>query len=530
MEVSVLRNEGISWVCDDKIFAKGYFISSCGKKYYGDDMIKYFENIDLDKDLIRYLKRVNGNFSLIIENFDNIYLIVDHIRSFPIFYCLTEDGIIISDDINYIKEQLDDLKYNKYNVMELLMTGFTTDTRTIYGSIYQLNAGECLVYNKKLKKIVSKETYCLSTELEVIDDKEQILEKMDIFLKQVFLDFINSVDGQTIVVPLSGGYDSRLILFYLKKLKYKKVICYTYGHKNQVDVKLAKELANYLGYKWIFIPYKRGYLYNLFQSEDGHKYREYASNGNAIPHLQDWSAVYYLNENALIPTDAIFVPGHTAFLSFQNYSDDTENKNESLIREIIKKHYFLWPFEKNTLEVQQYYESNIQAIVQRESSDIFKNTYNKMFFWEWRERHAKFICNSVRAYEFFDYQWRLPLWDNRLINLWASIDIKYKKNKQIFKQYMKLRFPNELTDPNPKRTLKLKIAERIYGYHKLGRFNGNKSILKSFFVRNVDLVSNKDIFCNQKYPFIQKNKLIIFENFNTIVSLIYLDEKIKSLK
>jgi hypothetical protein len=35
------------------------------------------------------------------------------------------------------------------------------------------------------------------------------------------------------------------------------------------------------------------------------------------------------------------------------------------------------------------------------------------------ERQAKFICSSVRVYEDFGFEWRLPLFDHELMDFWA---------------------------------------------------------------------------------------------------------------
>ena len=44
-------------------------------------------------------------------------------------------------------------------------------------------------------------------------------------------------------------------------------------------------------------------------------------------------------------------------------------------------------------------------------------------FWNWRERQAKFILNSVRVYDYFGYGWRLPLFEKELLDFVASIPV-----------------------------------------------------------------------------------------------------------
>jgi asparagine synthase (glutamine-hydrolysing) len=49
--------------------------------------------------------------------------------------------------------------------------------------------------------------------------------------------------------------------------------------------------------------------------------------------------------------------------------------------------------------------------------------------FNWQERQAKFIENSVRAYEFYGYGWWTPLWDRDLVKFWEMVplDLRYKQ-------------------------------------------------------------------------------------------------------
>ena len=42
-----------------------------------------------------------------------------------------------------------------------------------------------------------------------------------------------SCEGKQIAIPLSGGYDSRLIASGLHKIGFKNVICFSYGLKKK---------------------------------------------------------------------------------------------------------------------------------------------------------------------------------------------------------------------------------------------------------------------------------------------------------
>jgi asparagine synthase (glutamine-hydrolysing) len=56
--------------------------------------------------------------------------------------------------------------------------------------------------------------------------------------------------------------------------------------------------------------------------------------------------------------------------------------------------------------------------------------------WEWQERQAKFMCNSVRVYEFWGYDWRLPFWDVEAIEFWQRMPIEQRTRARFHRAYV----------------------------------------------------------------------------------------------
>ena len=54
---------------------------------------------------------------------------------------------------------------------------------------------------------------------------------------------------------------------------------------------------------------------------------------------------------------------------------------------------------------------------------------------EWfnvQERQAKFIVNAVRVYEFFGYEWLIPLWDNALFEFWRHVPLSLRYQRRLY--------------------------------------------------------------------------------------------------
>jgi len=56
--------------------------------------------------------------------------------------------------------------------------------------------------------------------------------------------------------------------------------------------------------------------------------------------------------------------------------------------------------------------------------------------WNWKYRQSKIIVNSVRAYEFFDCDWILPLWHSDFMDLWANAELGLKRDRRRYNEYV----------------------------------------------------------------------------------------------
>ena len=111
---------------------------------------------------------------------------------------------------------------------------------------------------------------------------------------------------------------------------------------------------------------------------------------------------------------------------------------ESLVNSIIDKHYILWIIKhySHFSIINKYITSRVKhtlklhdIVSKNDLANIFEN-------WEWKERQSKFIINSCRVYEFYGFEWRLPLWDLEFINFWSRIPLEMRENKKLYKQYI----------------------------------------------------------------------------------------------
>ena len=47
-------------------------------------------------------------------------------------------------------------------------------------------------------------------------------------------------------------------------------------------------------------------------------------------------------------------------------------------------------------------------------------------------RQSKYIMGQQRTYEYFGYEWRMPLWSDEMLNFWESVPYKYKIDQYLY--------------------------------------------------------------------------------------------------
>jgi len=413
---------------------------------HNDEVASLFSTItkDLfaDHELVEdLLNNVNGNFSLVIETPLYIFCAVDLIRSIPIFYTNFEDNFIVSDDANYLRVRIKS-SFNEESGAEFMITGFVTGSETLFHGISQLQAGEYLIYDKERGSIRISYYHRYWHGDYLSDSENDLLNRIDETLIRVFRRLIKSTKGLKIVVPLSGGLDSRIVVTMLKRLGVEDLICFSYGKKGNKEAQISERVAEALDYQWIFIEDTKEELFNCYHSEEMRKFFIYSGNLVSTPHTQDFLAVMKMRDAGKIPKNSVFVPGHTGDVLAGSHIPLDYNKPQSydlkkFLDDNLEKHYLLWKWDR--AKNGSIFKNRILKSVGNPSVCDKDSCANAIEMFDFNERQAKYIINSVRVYEFFGYHWRIPLWDKELINLFLKIPLSYRIYQYIYKKYARER-------------------------------------------------------------------------------------------
>jgi asparagine synthase (glutamine-hydrolysing) len=411
---------------------------------------------------------LNGFFALIWHAEEQAVAAVDRVRSIPLFYGKNSDAVFISDDAEWIRQQVGDEDMDRIARDEFQLTGYVTGRDTLYPNVKQLQAGELLIVDATGAAPVCIITYRYYRFLHVeplAHDERVLTQGLEHSATAGIRRLIDYADGRQIVIPLSGGYDSRLIATLLRKLGHKKILTFSYGIKGNKESAYSRHVAEALGLPWHFVEYSAENWRSAWNTEQRAQYQRWATGWAGIAHIQDWVAVRALHSDGIVDWDCIFVPGHSGdFVAGSHIPDeafqDAPVSIDMLVEKILRTHYVrstsksgprakfgVW--KKRVID-----RAEVRKIVsQSELASAFEK-------WDWQERQAKFVVNAVRVYEFFGYDWWLPLWDGEFMEFWQGVPLALREKRHWYLAYVKRAYASQI-DVDVENALSLRNASDI---------------------------------------------------------------------
>lgn len=343
-----------------------------------------FLEVNNETEFSEKLDQLSGHYSVVIETEHTFLCAVDIIRSFPVFIQYFENEILITDNI------LKSGKWNEAEERNFQNVYCTLENETLLDNCKQIQAGEYAIVEKTTNKITFKAYFRHSSETEKKASSDELIQQEHELVKKI----VQYAANRTILIPLSGGYDSRYLLALLTKYNYSNIACYTYGRKDSHEVITAQSVAKALNAKWIFIEYT-DQLLDIFLEDEWNNYSSINHHYSSLPHEQDFFALYYLKQHNLLPENAVVMNGFCQDILAGSF---LENKNPFNIREHI--------FYKHGLRLSQI---------------PYSNSWNGYQEWLIKNRLSKFIVNSIRVYEYFGLDFYLPFWDKKWVQFWVAL-------------------------------------------------------------------------------------------------------------
>ena len=422
------------------IWIKGYFYS-----HTIDKIVNICKNIKKD-EISSFIESIDGHFAIVVHKDDFTFIAVDKIRSTPLFFTKIKDNFFIdSDPKNLVNLNSFDKIIEENARLEIAMSGFVIGNKTIYKNLHSLKAGEIVIFQGNSYEYLQYYKYFG----EIINKSfEDYLKELSEVTLNIFRKMLNKIGDRQIIIPLSAGNDSRLVASILKHLGAKNVKCYSYGTPANFEVKIAKIISQKLDYEWKFIPLTHKSEKFFYASKDYKKYLDYSETYCSVPYIQSLSTVKYLKNINWINDDAIFINGNTGdFISGGHINlnildasklENIEFRKENILSQLIEKHFSLWGYLKTDLNKNNL-KVNLWNEIVEGCSDIQKNSNDHLLYEysEFIDRQSKYVISGQRIYEYYGYDWRLPLWNDEYLLFWQKVPLNYKLKQKLYIEMLK---------------------------------------------------------------------------------------------
>jgi asparagine synthase (glutamine-hydrolysing) len=383
-----------------------------------------------------------GHFAAIIEADEFLVATVDTVRSFPLFYATASQAAIISNSARLVRDHNRLKEVDPLSLLEFSMSGYVTGPDTLYQNLLQLQAGEFLFFDKTTGQLACKRYYQYQPHSDHSKTKSDWLDQLDIVTNNIFQRVIEKADGAPIWVPLSGGYDSRLIVCKLVELGYPDIFTFSYGPRGNFEAQRAKFVADTLGLPWQFFEPDGSRARRLFQSSERRRFWNFADGLSSFPVMNEYEPLLTFRERGQLPPNSVLVNGQSGDFIVGGHIPKAvfEAERESiqpLLDYLISKHFSQWQHLVTPKNVQQLEEKALRLLpldpTGTWTAEELAAWYEE---WEWQERQAKHVVNGQRLYDFLGLKWSLPLWDIEFMKFWQEVPLELRFGQRLYIDYL----------------------------------------------------------------------------------------------
>lgn len=373
-----------------------------------------------------------GQWSGVVVTKSGALLSSDMPRSFPLLYRYVAGTWLVSDDPQVLIDAAP-TSWDATGRLQFRHAAYTLGTRTLLKGIYQLPAASSVelidgdptphVHPWKALRYHQR-----------ITDEPTFRQLFTQALEQAVERVVKLTQCRRLAVPLSGGLDSRLILSLLKLAGASDVVAFTYGTAGSREAKISQQVAQSLDVPWYFVELSEAKVRQAWQAEGGAFIRA-AWAGASLPHYQDWYALRELTSTGVLPAGTVILPGHTIVgnLHGQELLDPkTPMSRKDWVELLAHQHLNLQGQQDLVAALAPIRKPLLEAVDELLTVDTLDARQSLIEWFNVRERQAKYINHSMRAYEHFGLDWALPMLDLEVIEVWERGGLAFTDEERIW--------------------------------------------------------------------------------------------------
>jgi asparagine synthase (glutamine-hydrolysing) len=403
---------------------------------------------------------VNGLFSVVLERDDAVVVVSDRIGSRAVFYS-TDDPPHVSDHFGDLRSAVGGGPVPRDRELEFRMATYVSGAETLDPSIRKARPGTVLRVDAG-GDVSSRQYYSFG------DDPRPDRYGTDRYaewtdtLGRAFERVRAVADGRQVVMGLSGGHDSRLIVTMLDRLGFDDVVLFTYSNIQDADydLQVARRVVEDVGFDHFEVELTRDGVLAGHRSDLWHGIvRRLGQSGMSHTHPVEMAIQEGLRSADTVDDDALRLHGHQLFgagsfvprrLLGSSGSADTR----AVVDAVYEQHYDRYGFDDPAIET---VKGRIGRTVRAEDAAT-GGPFEAVERWYWRERIPNFL--TVRPLVLMGFDVWFPLVDAEFLAFWNGLSRRERYDKRLYERWVDDLY-RETYGGRPTTSAELKRAERM---------------------------------------------------------------------
>jgi asparagine synthase (glutamine-hydrolysing) len=510
----------------EEINEEKFNIITCGEAYNNDitnlseHILKLYKEGQLEK-----LKDINGFFAAAIYDFanDRLTIVNDRHGLIKLFYYYQGDHFCFAPKIKPILKICSTKSLKKEAIIDFFLFGYLLDDKTFFEEIHQLPPASILEFSKNNVKLTKYWDYRYINEFNNISSVELVDQLGDLWQNAVER---RIKKDETIIIPLSGGLDSRAILAAaLKCTSKERIVTFSFGEFGSYDLEIGKIVAKNAGVKNISL----GIDDENFKNQYNLSMNDIEGMIDATPYLavEKYRGIKGYGDTLFSGTKIDVLLGRhilsSVFSSEMLKKKIRSHEDYSEIKEIIFNRQKL----NEEKRVTQLFDCDFLNEVDIKSS--FERTHpnfidvkdwkypNYFAVWDYKYRWNGYIFFAVfRNKEFYNY---LTMLDTDLVDFALKLPPEFRLDENLYKQMLIKKYP-ELFNLPTKTNFGLRLNAGIASLF----FRRVTIILKNMMNIMSEKVINRNVFQNKESNYRNYNDLLRKNNEFQIFIRGYIDK------
>ena len=430
-------------------------IVTCGEVYNGDieNLDKYILSLYKEGRLDK-LKNFNGSFAAAIcDNVEEkLTLVNDRYGLIKLFYYYDEDRFCFAPKIRPLIRLGAEKSLRKDAIVDFFLFGYLLGDKTFFEHIHQLPPASILEVSKNDMKITKYWDYEYDEEYDA-RPQEELIEELGALWQRAVERRIKK--DEIIIIPLSGGLDSRAILAAALRCTSKdNIITFTFGEPGSFDFEIGKMIAEKAGVRNIPLVVEK----EEFKWQNNTSMGDVEGMIDATPYfaIRGYEEMGEYGNYMLSGYIGDFIMGSHMFPEMIKTNLVTDNDYEKASDLILEKDLLHSLSDIENLFSCSFYEKIENPISKNELKTNRNKNLSAIYFKHFLENHVdKYTYFTIFRYRHL-FSYSNPFLDNDLVDFMRKTSPRLRFGQKLFRSMLLKKYP-ELFELPTKTNLGLRL-------------------------------------------------------------------------